>query len=329
MAKRSAGETKQLNLVFSCSRIRAVIRFGDMEDRIKDTRTLLFFYSVRWLERRLSVRSLYWILRPHAFVRAALKGIPAPAPPPAGPGAEKPARAIREERMKVYLNQILEYFPERLAEPKWMSGCRITGLDCLQQARQNGRPVVLAFRHCGSYFLLRPWLRAAGFPVAVLVGGKSEDRSKMRRREDRISPFPGVPTVFYLDQLRAADKFLAAGNSLLVAIDYVAGKQMDVPVGDGRTFRMATGAVRLAIRHGAELIPCSIIDEGLWRFQIELGRPVPAEYLATETDLVPAGKHLLNELLPHFRNHSGQCSDQLVRCSQPSPPALPDGKSTG
>jgi lauroyl/myristoyl acyltransferase len=231
--------------------------------------------------------------------------------------------------MKGYLNQILEYLPERLAEPKWMSGCRIAGLDRLRQARQNGRPVVLAFRHFGPYFLLRPWLRAAGFPVAVLVGGKPEDRSRLRRREDRVSPFPGVPTVFHLDQLRAADKFLAAGNSLLVAIDYVAGKQMDVPAGDGRTFRMATGAMRLAIRHRAELIPCSIIDEGRWRFQIELGRPVPAECLATETDMVPAGKHLLNELLPHFRNHSGQCSNQLIRCSQLSPPVLLDGKSSG
>jgi lauroyl/myristoyl acyltransferase len=231
--------------------------------------------------------------------------------------------------MKGYLNEILEYLPERLAEPKWMNGCRITGLDRLQQARQNGRPVVLAFRHFGPYFLLRPWLRAAGFPVSVLVGGNAESRSRMRRRKDQFSLFPGVPTVFHLDQLRAADKFLAAGNSLLVAIDYATGKQMDVPAGDGRTFRMATGAVRLAIRHGAELIPCSIIDEGRWRFQIELGRPAPAECLATETDLVPAGKHLLNELLLHFPNHSGQCSNQLIRCCQLSPPALPAGKSSG
>jgi lauroyl/myristoyl acyltransferase len=275
-----------------------------MENRIKDTRKLLFFFSVRWLERRLSVRSLYRILRPHAFVRAALKGIPASLPL-AGPGVEKSARAMREERMKRYLNQILEYLPERLAEPKWMSGCRIAGLERLQQARQNGRPVVLAFRHFGPYFLLRPWLRAAGFPVASLIRGKPGNRFRLRRREDRVSPFPGVPTVFYLDQLRAADKFLAAGNLLLVAIDHATGKQMDVPVGDGRTFRMATGAVRLAIRHRAELIPCSIIDEGCWRFQIELGRPAPAECLATESDLVPAGKHLLNELRPHFGDHPG------------------------
>ena len=132
---------------------------------------------------------------------------------------------------------MLEYLPERLAETKWMSNCRMTGLDRLQQARQNGRPVVLAFCHFGPYFLLRSWLRAAGFPVAAMVGGKPGNRSRLRRREDRVSPFPEIPIAFHLDQLRAADGFLAAGNSLMVAIDNVAGKQMDVPVGDGWTFK--------------------------------------------------------------------------------------------
>ena len=296
--------TKQLNPAFSCSRIRAVSRFGDMERWIKDMRGLLFFFSVRWLERRLPVRNLYRVLRTHAFVRAALKGIPASLHL-AGPGAAKSARAMREERMERYLNQILEYLPDRLAEPKWMGNCRIAGLERLQQARQNGRPVVLAFRHFGPYFLFRPWLRAAGFPVATLIKGKPGSRSRLRRCEDRVSPFPGIPTSFRLDQLLAADKFLAAGNVLLVAIDFATGKQMDVPVGGGRTFRMATGAVRLAIRHRAELIPCSIIDEGRWRFQIELGRPAPAECLASEADLVPAGKHLLGELLSHFGDRPG------------------------
>ena len=81
--------TKQLNLAFGCSRIRAVIRFGDMENRFKDTCRLLFFLSVRWLERRLSVRSLYRILRPYGFVRAAFKGIPASVHLPACLGAGK------------------------------------------------------------------------------------------------------------------------------------------------------------------------------------------------------------------------------------------------
>lgn len=294
-----------------------------MKYRFKDTKGLLFFPVIRGAERRLPVGGLYRILKPYAFVRAAFRGIPPIVQMPACLGADQSVRAIRQWRGDGYMNHLLDYFPERLAETKWMNCCHMTGLDRLQQARQNGRPVVLAFCHFGPYFLLRPWLRAAGFPAAVLVKGKAESRSRLKRREDQVSLFPGVPTVFHLDQLRAADEFLAAGNLLLVAIDYAAGKQMDVPVGNGWTFRMATGAVRLAIRHQAELIPCGVIDEGRWHFQIILGRPVPAEYLAAGVDWIHAGKHLLNEMLPHFQNHPEQCPNRLIKYFQPSPPAAP------
>ena len=315
---------KQLNLAFSWSRIRAVIGFGDMENWFKDTRRLWSFFTIRWMERRLSVGSLYWILRPHAFVRAVLRGIPAAVPLPACLDAAKSVRAVRQWRMKGYLNRVLEYFPERLAEPKWMSRCRIVGLEHVHSARQNGRPVVLAFSHFGAYRMSRFWLRAAGVPAATLLGGKAEDRAtwkrlEVERLEDRLSPFPEIPTTFHLDQLRETNEFLAAGNALLIAIDNDLGKQMNVPVCEGWTFQMAAGAVRLAIRHRAELIPCVVIDEGRWRFRIELGQPVPAEYLNAEADWVHAGKHLLDEMVPHFQNHPKQCSNLLIKCFQPSP----------
>jgi lauroyl/myristoyl acyltransferase len=178
----------------------------------------------------------------------------------------------------------------------------------------------------------RFWLQAAGIPAATLRAGKAEDRAKWKRLEverleDKLSPFPGIPTTLHLDQLREANEFLAAGNALLIAIDNDLGKQMNVPVCEGWTFQMAAGAVRLAIRHRAELIPFVLIDEGCWRFQMKLGRPVPAEYLATQADWTHAGKHLVNEMLPHFRNHPQQCSKLMVECLRPPPPAAPDGKS--
>lgn len=313
-----------MKLAIRYPRIRAVIRFSNTGKWIIETRRSLFFFSIRWLERRLSVRLLYWILTPHAFVRAAVKGIPVSVSLPSCLGAGKSVRAICDWRMKDYLNRILEYLPERLAEPKWINRCHIAGLNNVLRARQNGRPVLLAFSHFGAYRLSRFWLRAAGVPVATMHGGNAENRSKLERLEDRFCPFPEIPTAFYSDQLREVNEFLAAGNSLLIAIDNARGRQMNVPVCEDWTFQMATGAVRLAIRHQAELIPCVVIDEGHWRFQIKLGRPVPAEYLTAEADWLHAGKHLLNDMLPHFRSHPKQCSHQLIKCFQPSPPASAD-----
>jgi lauroyl/myristoyl acyltransferase len=202
-------------------------------------------------------------LKPFAFARAAV-------PLPDCFRAEKTIRTARQWRMNDYLNHIMDSFPERLVTAKWNGCCRIEGISHLQQARQSGRPVILAFCHFGPYYLLRSWLRAAGFPVSFLVEGKATQRSALKRFEDRLALFPEIPNSFHLDELRKTTEFLAAGNPLLIAIDNEAGKQMDVPFRDGWTFEMATGAVRLAIRHQAELIPCAIIDEGRWRFRLEL-----------------------------------------------------------
>ena len=114
---------------------------------------------------------------------ARLEGIPVSVPLPACLGEAKSVRAIRQWRMKGYLNRVLEYFPERLAETKWMSRCHIVGLDRVLRARQNGRPVVLAFFHFGAYRMSRFWLQAAGVPVATLLAGKAEDRAKWKRLE--------------------------------------------------------------------------------------------------------------------------------------------------
>lgn len=283
---------------------------------------LLRSVVIRWTERRLSVRRLYRIFMPAAFVHAAFplfKRMPPTAGLPDCFGTGKDVPAKRSSRAFSYLNRTLEYFPERLTTVKWSNRCRIVGLEHLQEARRGGRPVVLAFCHFGEISLLESWLHAAGFPVAVLVGTTSTSPSKHRRLNDRISPLVEFPIMFFLDQLRQVNDFLAAGNSLLIAIDTNFGKQISVPVRDGWVFQMASGPIRLAARHRAELISCSIMDEGPWRFRIELGRPVPRAYLAAEPDLSRAGQHLLEEMCVHFQACPENCPRSLIhRFSKPN-----------
>jgi lauroyl/myristoyl acyltransferase len=288
-----------------------------MRTSFKSACGLLFFDFIRALERVLPVRGLYLVLKPYAFARAWLNTAfkpPSTAPLPDFLSASRTRRAARQARMNGYLNRLLDFFPERLAADKWKNHCRIGGLAHWERAKQNGRPVVLAFCHSQNYFLLRTWPRAAGIPVAALEGGESENRSRLKKLGDRMRLFPEIPNAFQLDQLREAGQFLAAGNVLMVALDHAAGKQVRVPFCDGWNFQMATGAVRLAARHQAELIPACIIDEGGWRFRIELGRPVPAELLAAKDGWSRAGKHLLDEMRPHFQDHPEQCSKKMLGC---------------
>ena len=138
------------------------------------------------------------------------------------------------------------------------------------------------------------------------------------RLKDEFSPFPEVPIAFYNDQLRAADEFIVTGNPLLVPIDVPVQKQIHVPFCADWTFQMAAAAVRLAIRHHAELIPCTIVDEGRWRFTIRLGEPVPQELLLSKNDWLPAGKHLVDQMIPIFRARPEQCRPDLIRCLKPN-----------
>jgi hypothetical protein len=277
--------------------------------------SLLRFVLIRWMERGLSVRSLYRILKLVAFAHAAFplfKRKPPSAPLPDCLGTGKSVCEVRPSRSCWYLNRTLHYFPEQLSSAKWRDCCRIVGLEHLQDARRGGRPVVLAFCHFGAYSLLQSWLRAAGFPVAALVGETSNSNSRFRQLNDQISHLVENPIMFFTDQLRQVSEFLAAGNSLLIAIDGNCGKQMSVPAREGWVFQMATGPIRLATRHQAELIPCSIIDEGRWQSRIELGRPVPRELLTAEADGISAGKHLLEEMSVHFQACPEQCSTHLA-----------------
>jgi lauroyl/myristoyl acyltransferase len=281
---------------------------------IKDRLGPLGFAVVRGLERRLSPSGLYSVLAPLAFTRAAVGRID---PLPGYFSRSIPAPTMREARANYFLSRILEFFPDRLATPKWRGCFRTSGFHHIQEARKEGRSVVLVCFHFGTFKLMPFWLRALGIPAVALLRGKSQDRSRAKRMKDRLSPFPKLPTVFYTDdQLRTVIEFLASGHALMVAADRETRRQITVPIDDRWSFRMATGAFRLASRCNAELIPVCMTDEGRWHFWLEISQPVPREYLTDGSDMMRAGQYLLHEMLPRMQQHPEYCTNYLLNCFQ-------------
>lgn len=291
-----------------------------------------FFFVFRQLERCLPVLIFYSLLKPIFWIRTILNTL---FKSPVKVDFSVPAflqtagipAVLRRQRTDFYLNHVILCFPDRLPAAKWMNGCEIEGLEHLRLARQNGRPVVLAFCHFGPFYLLGSWLRAAAMPVATLIGKKTDRDTQVRELKNRYSPFQQFPTAFYGEQLRELNEFLAGGNQLAIAIDVPIGNQMLLPFDADCSFQMSTGAVRLAIRHEAELIACSLIDLGGWRFKIKLGRPVPREFLTKDADHTLAGNYLLNDMMPVFKAFPEQCTVHLTRCLQPNPAVITAVKS--
>lgn len=275
---------------------------------------------MRMLERKLSVQNLYRLLLPFAWVRAlistAFKNYRPCVPLPERLEAAWSTRLNRRLRMNGYLNNIVDDFPDRLAEPKWRERCRINGLEHIQPARKNGRAIVLVFVHFGAFGLIRVWLRSVGIPAASFVGIQSINRRKAKVHLDKYFPDPEIPAMFGQDQLREVVAFVAAGHPLCIAADVGRSndKKIEVPFCDGWNFLMNTGALRLAGRQQAELVPATLIDEGGWRFRLELGRPVPKEFLVSEDGWPHAGKFLLDEMMPHWQQHPEQCRKDFILC---------------
>ncbi|HXR03929.1 MAG TPA: hypothetical protein VN836_04395 [Verrucomicrobiae bacterium] len=268
----------------------------------------LRFKTIRVLERMCQPQTLYRLLAPVASLRAAFKKCPSALPLPAVIGTGSVIPGTDRFWRNFYLNCTLTNFPERLAAPEWINRCSFSGLDELLEVHRRGQPAVVVVFHFGPVFLLRFWLRAAGIRAATLVSGEASDRSYMHRLRDRARLFPEIPTVFHRLQFRNICEFLATGNVLVIAVDCDAPSYVKVPVDAHYSFRMAAGAIRLAAEQGARLFPCNIIDEGQWRFRIELGRPVPKDLLCGMPDFASAGKHLLDEMLPCLRAHPEQCT---------------------
>ena len=308
--------------------------FFSLKLKLLDVAGLGGFFLVRRLERRLSPAALWRFWQPVAAGRVALNTLfkqdTAVSAHPNFLRGWMTVRQLRQRRRADYCNRVLKNFPDRLAAETWRARAVLEGREHWTAAQAAGRPVVLAFFHFGPIAEMGLWLRALGIPAASFSGGSASRRLWLEPAKDRRSPLPGVPNFFYADELRAAVKFLAPGNALLIAVDSPAEKKVLVPAGDGWNFEMATGALRLAARHQAVLIPFTIVDAGGWKFRLRLHQPVPAELLVAGDEFEQAAAHLLAEMLPVIQAHPEQCRTELVRRFKPmAMPASAANVTTG
>jgi lauroyl/myristoyl acyltransferase len=215
------------------------------------------------------------------------------------------------QRLTWRMAMLARYWPDRLRQPRWQRRCRWVGRERLEHLLAQGRPVILVGLHFGPLPLLRAWLRSCGREAASLAKTLWRQRPAHERwlvgLSDRRNGLAGVPSLFDLSQLRPLHEFLQPGRLLFIAADGARGRQMEVG-GEELRFRMATGALRLAARAGARVVPCLIRAERLLRYTIHLGQPVPEPLVADPARHAAAAAHVLREFVPVLRTAVEQCS---------------------
>jgi lauroyl/myristoyl acyltransferase len=284
-----------------------------------------FFHGLRALERVLPVGLLYALLWPFIAVSTAwelfgprqvlrrLHRLPVSLRPPLSATAW--AWRIWRQRLELNMARLIWLWPDRLHTARWQRRCRCTGLEQFEQLRARGRPVVVAVLHFGPAPVLRYWMRARGLPVAALAtrppSWGAPYRATVDRLSDKVSGLAGVAHVFNLSQLKSMYYFLDAPRLLYMAVDGGEGRQWSVP-GDDFSLLLAPGALRVAARSHAAVIPCLIRADGPLRLAIHFGRPVPDEWVGDPGQHPAACAHLLREFRPVLQAQPEQCTARLL-----------------
>jgi lauroyl/myristoyl acyltransferase len=154
--------------------------------------------------------------------------------------------------------------------------------------------------------VLRQWLRAHGFPVALYIGGDLASRKPVSRLQDRYELLHEVPSLFFPGEMRPVIQFLRAGNLLLMAVDRPDGHRSAVEAEDDWITHLNTGAARLANLTGADLMLASIVVEPGNRFRIRITPLAVGEKLSTEKEWAEVNRRLLAAQLPDFKAYPEQ-----------------------
>jgi len=263
---------------------------------------------------RLSLRTLYGIANvvgsgAYRFRRKARRGVMANMRQVMGP--EAPEREVRRAALEVFRNAA-RYYADLIHVPRMnlkrfrAEELDMEGTEFLEEARRAGRGAVLVSAHFGSPELAVQGLAAEGFRVFSLTEplrpkALSDFTHWLRSRhghEYREVSFGGI---------KEAIRRLKQGGLVALLLDRDVGGT-GVPMQFcGAETRIPLGAVDLALRTGADLIPAWAWRIDGFRFRARIGPPL--ELVRTgdfEKDVRLNAQRLLALFEGHLRAYPGQ-----------------------
>jgi KDO2-lipid IV(A) lauroyltransferase len=161
----------------------------------------------------------------------------------------------------------------------------IEGLTYLDKALKEGRGILMMAGHIGNPHIGFSVLRAMGYQITIIKGGKSK---KARYRKNRYTDPPEF-TIFTEDapltrnaRERALD-VLRSGRPLYYSMDAFGGKRrIEVPF-LGRNMAFATGTLHLARQTNAIVLPfIHLYRHG--RIELIFKGPIDADWMHGEED---------------------------------------------
>lgn len=182
----------------------------------------------------------------------------------------------------------------------------LEGLSYLENTLAAGRGAVMASAHFGNPEIGVQVLAAVGIQVLALI--EPLEPPQLLRLTQRLRSAHGhtyLPATF--SGVKEMLRHLRSGGVVAILIDRdIQGRGVPLPF-CGRPAPMPTGAVDLALRSGAELIPAFVRRERGFRYHGYIGPPLSLERTGDEQqDLRVNSLNLLARFEEHLRSDPGQ-----------------------
>jgi lauroyl/myristoyl acyltransferase len=270
----------------------------------------MFMETCRTLARFVPPLLLHVLLLPYELIRGvpaalAQRDLPLRHIPPRPDDGPPGFFARWRFQSRNYERWLATLWLDLWQRPPWSNRLRIENGQIIDRALAD-RPVVLAGLHTGWHFASAVWLLSRGVEIGSVIAWTDQwQRAEELRDSDYWDRYRGS-SVFLKGDTRSMVRFLTPGRCFLVQVDSRHSKQIEVEW-RGAFVQLGSGAFRLARLANAVVVPIVALDDGLWRYRVHVGAPVPDELIAAGDDLAAAG-HVVRELLPLV----AEAPDQLM-----------------
>ncbi|MGA2286146.1 MAG: lysophospholipid acyltransferase family protein [Dehalococcoidia bacterium] len=181
----------------------------------------------------------------------------------------------------------------------------LEGLSYLQEAVAGDRGAVLASAHFGNPEIS---LQPLALGIQVLALTEPLNPPQLMRLTQRLRAAHGhIFLPVSLNSAKEAVRRLKSGGIVAILVDRdIQGHGLPVPL-CGRPTPIPAGAVELATRTGADLVPCFVHRERGFRYHAQIGPPVPLVRSAdTREDLRVNCANLMARFEEHLCADPGQ-----------------------
>ena len=193
-------------------------------------------------------------------------------------GDEVDEKTLRRLAREAFRNLSRNYYDlirvPRLSPEKLNGRVEFVGLEHLEQARQGGRGAVVTTAHLGNADLVTQATLAISVPLTILVERIQPDKlweHWMRLRGTQGMSFEPAGS----QGLKAAYRALRRGEVVGIACDRAIHGEGITTTFMGKPAVLPVGAVELALRTGAALVPAFSTRTGRDRYRISIEPAIP------------------------------------------------------